>query len=104
MAAHSELKPARRPGAAEGRVLVWTSTERGEGRSFAGSALVLAQGPLTLRWRLTPVCSSSKEGLSQAREKATDILPESQPSAPGSILRGNLEPTLCRRRGTPVVA
>ena len=44
MAAHSELKPARHPGAADGRVLVWTSTERGEGRSFAGSTLVLALG------------------------------------------------------------
>ena len=104
MAAHSELKLACHPGAAEGWVLVWTSTEHGEGRSFTGSTLVLAQGPRALRWRSTPVCSSSKGGLSQAREKATDILPESQPSAPGSILRGNLEPTLCRRRGLPAVA
>jgi hypothetical protein len=99
MAAHSELKPARRPGAAEGRVLVWTSTERGEGWSFAGSALVLAQGPRALRWRLTPIGSSSKGGLSQAREKATDVLP-----APGSMLRGNLEPMPRRRRRPPVVA
>ena len=92
------------PGAADGRVLIWTSAVRGEGRSFASSSLVLAQGPRALRWRSTPVCSSSKGGLSQAREKATDILPEPQPSAPGSILRGNLEPTPCRRRGPPVVA
>ena len=45
MAAHSELMPACHPGAAERRVLVWTSTERGEGRSFAGLSLVLAPGP-----------------------------------------------------------
>ena len=32
------------PGAAGEWVLVWTSTERGEGRSFAGLSLVLAQG------------------------------------------------------------
>jgi hypothetical protein len=101
MAALDVLKLACRPIAAEGRVLVWTSTERGEGRSFAGSTLVLAQGPRALWWRSTPVCCSSKGGLCQAREKATDILPEPQPSAPGSILRGNLEPTPCRRRGLP---
>ena len=99
MAALDVLRLACRPVAVEGRVFVWTSTERGEGRSFAGSTLVLAQGPRALQWRLTPVCSSSKGGLSQAREKATDILP-----APGSILRGNLEPMLCRRRGPLVVA
>ena len=93
MAALDVLKLACRPGAAEGRVLVWTSTERGEGRSFAGSTLVLAQGPRALWRRSTPVCNSSKGGMSQAREKATDILPEPQPSAPGPILRGNLEPT-----------
>ena len=63
-------------------MLIWTSVERGEGRSFAGSTLVLAQGPRALRWRSTPVYSSSKGGLSQAREKATDILPEPQPLAP----------------------
>ena len=80
------------------------SMERGEGRSFAGSTSVLAQGPRALWRRSTPVCSSTKRGLSQAMEKVTDILPESQPSAPGSILRGNLELTTCRRRGTPVVA
>jgi hypothetical protein len=103
-------------------VLVWTSTERGEGRLFTGSTLVLAQGPRALvlaqgpralvlaqgpraLWRRsTLVCSSSKGGLSQVREKVTDILPESQPSAPGSILRGNLEPTPCHRREPLVVA
>ena len=47
----------------EGRVLIWTSTERGEGRSIAGSTLVLAQGPRTLWWRLTHVCSSVTPGL-----------------------------------------
>ena len=99
MAAHSELKPAWPPVAAEGRVLVWTSTERGEGWSFDGFALVLAQGPRALWWRSTPVCSSAKRGLRQAREKATDILP-----APGSILRGNLEPTPCCLSGPRVVA
>ena len=81
MAAHSELKLACHPGAAEGRVLVWTSTERGEGRSFAGSTSALAQGPRALRWRSMPVYSSSKGDLSQAKEKVTDILPEPQPSA-----------------------
>ena len=81
------------------------STERGEGRSFAGSTLVLAhRAPAPLWQRSTLVYSSSKGGLSQAREKATVIFPESWLSAPGSILRGNLEPTPCRRRGTPVVA
>ena len=80
-------------------MLVWTSTERGEGRSFAGFALVLAQGPRALWRRSTPVYSSAKRGLSQVREKATDIL-----LAPGSILRGNLKPMPCRRRGPPVVA
>ena len=104
MAALDVLKLACRPVAAGGWVLVWMSMERGEGRSFAGSTLVLAQGPRALWWRLTPVCNISKGGLSQAREKATDILPETQSSAPGSILRGNLEPTPCRRRGPPVVA
>ena len=93
------LRLGCRPVTAEGRVLVWTSTERGEGRSITGSTLVLAQGPRALWRRSTPVCSNPKRGLRQAREKATDILP-----APGSILRGNLEPTPCRRRGPPVVA
>ena len=45
-----------------------------------------------------------RERLEPAREKATVIFPESRPSVPGSILRGNLEPTPCRRRGPPVVA
>ena len=104
MAVLDVLKLACRLVAAEGRVLVWTSTERGEGRSFAVSTLVLAQGPRALWRRSTPVYSSSKGGMSQAREKATDILPEPQQSAPGPILRGNLEPTSCRRRGPLVVA
>ena len=74
-AALEALRLACRPVAAEGWVLVWTSTERGEGRSITGSTLVLAQGPRAL-WRgSTPVCSSPKRGPRQAREEATDILP-----------------------------
>jgi len=57
-------------------VLVWTSTERGEGRSFAGSSSsALAQGPRTSRLRSRPVYSRTERGLSQTGEKATVNFP-----------------------------
>ena len=115
MAALDVLRLACRPIAAEGRVLVWTSTERGEGRSFAGSTLVLASGPRA--WWRNPVCSSTKRYSVLAREETTVNFPratvvgprlhiERKPSAdamspqgsPSGCLRENLEPTLrCRR-------
>ena len=61
-------------------------------------------GPPCLAMEVNACLQQLLGGLSLAREKATDILPESQLPAPGSILRGNLEPTPCRHRGPPVVA
>ena len=49
------------------------STERGEGRSFAGSTLVLALGPRA--WWRDLVCSSTKRVSVLAREEATVDFP-----------------------------
>ena len=45
------------------------STERGEGRSFAGSTLVLALGPRA--WWRGHVCSSTERDSVLAREETT---------------------------------
>ena len=90
MAALDVLKLACRPVAAEGRVLVWTSTERGEGRSFAGYSSAPAQGPRASRRRSMPVCSSTERGLSQTGEKATVNFPRAM--AIGSMLHLEWKP------------
>ena len=49
------------------------STERGEGRSFAGSTLVLALGPRA--WWRNPIYSSTKRDSVLAREETTENFP-----------------------------
>ena len=49
------------------------STERGEGRLFAGSTLVLALGPRA--WWQNSVCISTKRDLVLAREETTVNFP-----------------------------
>src|SRR6185503_3194404 len=64
-AAVCRRKPARRS-LITSWVLIWMSTERGEGRSFAGLTLVLALGPRA--WWRDPVCSSTERDSVLARE------------------------------------
>ena len=69
-------------------VLIWMSTEHGEGRSFAGSTLVLTLGPRA--WWRNPVCSSTKRALVLAREETTVDFPRA--AAVGSRLHIERKP------------
>ena len=69
-------------------VLIWMSKERGEGRSFAGSTLVLALGPRA--WWRNPACYSTKRDSVPAREETTVNFPRA--TVVGSRLRIERKP------------
>jgi hypothetical protein len=64
------------------------STERVEGRSFAGSTLVLALGPRA--WWRSPVCSSTERDSVLGREESTVNFPRA--TVVGSRLRVERKP------------